>query len=59
MYRLCQRQRHSPRPIERPMDSTLFLLQSYFRLGRSLFKIHNYFSKYQKIKILTLFYATF
>ena len=49
----------SPRPIERRQDSTLFLLQSYFRLGRSLFKIHNYFSKYQKKKNLTLFYATF
>ena len=48
-----------PRPIERRQDSTLFLLQSYFRLGRSLFKIHNYFSKYQKKKNLTLFYATF
>ena len=37
-----------PRPIERRLDSTLFLLQSYFRLGHSLLKIHNYFSKYQK-----------
>ena len=50
---------HKPRPIERRLDSTLFLLQSYFRLGRSLIKIHNHFSRYQKENNLTLFYATF